>query len=261
MNNLNWQPSIWIAALLGLCVPPFAFLYCNRLFFFFSYLLVSLIVIFFAFHYPILLAIYAVTACIHAAFFCYHTKPLKQRPWHSTFIGILFSIYISITIVALLRTLVIEPYYVTGDSMSPNLQRHDVMLIKKWGLHDIERGKIYTLKFNNDNATYVKRLVGIPGDKVTMRGNHISINDIPITQEISIKESTLLFEKLEDNHYPIIDLLNITTRFSRNFFIKDNEYFFLGDNRSNSTDSRVEGTVDYSNIIGEVIFIMHSPFS
>ena len=118
---------------------------------------------------------------------------------------------------------------IDGDSMFPTLKNGNIVFIKKYDL-DLKHNDIVVIK--KDNKTIIKRLVGMPNDKIEIN-DYLYING----------------EK-NDNLY-IEDRGNI----SNAIFLKDNEYFVLGDNRQNSIDSRFDeiGIITKDEIIGKII--------
>ena len=158
-----------------------------------------------------------------------------------------------------------KPTIVEGDRILVNKLAYDVQLpffyysLKK--LADPQRGDIIVFNSQAADNRLVKRVVGVPGDVVSMRNNVLTINGEP-----------LRYETLE-NHYPLIekseDLLGVThvmrvnaegSRLSSFDEIKvpENFYLALGDNRDNSSDSRVIGFIPRDEIIGRARTVVMS---
>ena len=136
--------------------------------------------------------------------------------------------YILIIIaVILIRLFVVTPVRVDGASMNPTLSNNQILLLNKM---DKNYKRFDVIVFNHNGNKLVKRIIGLPGDKVTYSDNKLYIND-----------------KLVKENY---------TRKDTDDFISDkvpsDMYFVLGDNRSNSLDSRYIGFVDKSDIEGVV---------
>tara|TARA_B100000900_G_scaffold366790_1_gene342874 strand:+ start:900 stop:1631 length:732 start_codon:yes stop_codon:yes gene_type:complete len=200
------------------------------------------------------------------------------------------AIFWALLIAGVIRTFAIEPFKIPSGSMKPNLLVGDFLFVSKWdygyskysfpfGLAPIsgkifeknpKRGDIIVFKLpGQENINYVKRLLGLPGETIKVLNGEVFIK----------KENSLNFEKLnqiddglfyDDQYQAEIDqlienkykILNITDSgpldYTPEYKIPDNKYFFMGDNRDNSSDSRVMsgvGFVPKENLIGKVWFI------
>ena len=200
------------------------------------------------------------------------------------------AIFWALLIAGVIRTFAIEPFKIPSGSMKPNLLVGDFLFVSKWdygyskysfpfGFAPIsgkifeknpKRGDIIVFKLpGQENINYVKRLLGLPGETIKVLNGEVFIK----------KENSLNFEKLnqiddglfyDDQYQAEIDqlienkykILNITDSgpldYTPEYKIPDNKYFFMGDNRDNSSDSRVMsgvGFVPKENLIGKVWFI------
>ena len=134
-----------------------------------------------------------------------------------------------IAVVVLIRLFVATPVRVDGDSMNPSLKNNQILLLNKM---DRSFKRFDIIVFNHNSNKLVKRIIGLPGDKVTYNDNKLYIND-----------------KLVKENYK---------RFNTDNFISDvvpkDMYYVLGDNRSNSLDSRYIGFISKDDIEGVVGF-------
>ena len=145
--------------------------------------------------------------------------------------------YILIILVfVMLRTFVITPVRVDGSSMKNTLQNGDILLLYKMGKIDYQ--DIIVLKEEKDDEIIIKRVIGIPGDTVSIKDNKIYVNDKVIDDFHAYGETS--------------DYNKIT--------LGSDEYFILGDNRLVSKDSRYFGPVKEKDIKGKVVFRLF-PFS
>ena len=193
-------------------------------------------------------------------------------------------IYLIVGLLAL-RWTVVEPYVVPTGSMEPTLKPGDRLYALKcaydvrfpftdYVLFDtgkVERGDVILFRAPRDpKITYVKRAVGLPGDKLAFRNGSIFINGEEVAkapaedQEIMYDiyrrdEKTLYLEQLGDvKHYVILDHGIPQNRFLEEITIPEGHYFASGDNRDNSHDSRAWGFVPKELLKGEAMFIWFS---
>ncbi len=138
---------------------------------------------------------------------------------------------IIIVVVVLIRSFIITPIKVDGASMEPTLNDNEILILKKYD-HSFERFDIVVFKYGG--SSLIKRVIGLPGETVEYRDNKLYINGKYVKESFKRKSSTEDF-KLED-----IELEKISK----------NCYFVMGDNRGNSTDSRMIGEVCNEDIKG-----------
>lgn len=154
----------------------------------------------------------------------------KQKPKKSLLKELLPYIIIVIVVV-LLRTFIMTPIQVDGSSMYPTLEDKELLILKKYD-HSFERFDIIVFDYNGNRL--IKRVIGLPGENVEYKDNKLYIDGKPIKENFQKNSKTDDF-KLEDIGFD---------------FIPENSYFVMGDNRENSTDSRIIGLVDKEKIKG-----------
>lgn len=148
------------------------------------------------------------------------------------FIKELIPYIIIIIVVVLIRTFVVTPVRVDGESMYPTLKNGDILLLKKYE-NSYNRFDIVVVEYKKNRL--VKRIIGMPGDTVKYLNNVLYINGEAIKEPfLSKNEKTSNF-----------DLSKINME-----IIPDDCYFIMGDNRNNSTDSRAIGVIHKDNILG-----------
>lgn len=135
-----------------------------------------------------------------------------------------------IVAVVLIRTFIITPVKVDGDSMKETLNDNDILLLYKLG--SIKRFDIVVLDEAYDNEKIIKRVIGMPGETISIKNDKIYINGKVIDNSFAYG-TTSDVDKIE---------------------LGEDEYFILGDNRLISKDSRYFGPVTKSEIIGKVVF-------
>jgi signal peptidase I len=137
-----------------------------------------------------------------------------------------------------------QPVQVEGTSMMPRLENHERIFINKfiYRFVDIARGDIVVFWYPLDpNKSYIKRVVGLPGDRVSIREGRVYVNGR------LLNEPYIPPEYLDHQSY-------------RTAFVEHDHYFVLGDHRESSNDSRVWGTVNRRYIYGKAVFV-YWPFS
>lgn len=139
-----------------------------------------------------------------------------------------------ITLVILIRTFIITPVRVDGPSMEDTLENGDILLLQKFN-NNYQRFDIVVLNYNNEKL--VKRIIGLPGEKVAFIDNKLYINGKEV-------DEPFLTHKTE----------NFSMRDIGVDVIPSDSYFVVGDNRENSLDSRYIGLINKSDIDGVVVF-------
>lgn len=139
-----------------------------------------------------------------------------------------------IVVVVLIRLFIATPVRVDGDSMNPTLSNNQILLLNKM---DKNYKRFDVIVFNHNGNKLVKRIIGLPGDKVTYTDNKLYINDKLIKEKYTRKNT----DDFTSDKVP------------------SDMYFVLGDNRSNSLDSRYIGFVSKSDIEGVVNFSIIPP--
>lgn len=145
--------------------------------------------------------------------------------------------FIVVIIVILIRSFIITPALVDGDSMLPNLQDNNVIILNKldYKLNEIKRFDVVVVDFNGEKL--IKRVIGLPGEYVEYKDNNLYVDGKMILENFKHKETNDF--KLETIGY---------------LSIPGDKYFVVGDNRTSSTDSRMIGLIDKENILGSVSF-------
>ena len=204
------------------------------------------------------------------------------------------SIIIAIFIALIIRSFIFEPFNIPSGSMKPNLLVGDFIFVSKYSYgfskHSLpfsiplipgkifsntpERGDVVVFKTPENNRTdYIKRVIGLPGDKIEIKNGIIFINGSEILRKkindfIDTDKNTSMKRVRMYNEYFFnkeINVLDITDNGiadnTRLFNVPENNFFVMGDNRDNSQDSRFINTVGfipYENLVGKAQFIFFS---
>jgi signal peptidase I len=181
-------------------------------------------------------------------------------------------------IVFVLRSFLVEPFQIPSSSMVPTLLVGDYILVNKFtygirlpvvrtkvmSLNEPQRGDVMVFFPPHMNDTYfIKRVVGLPGDTVSYRDKQLYVNGeiverTPATDEAVLDPRYRLDHETlgTANHLMQVDALRPAADFTE--VVKPGHYFMMGDNRDNSSDSRVWGQVPERDIVGKAFAVwMH----
>ena len=211
----------------------------------------------------------------------------------SNFISNLKSISLAVFIALLIRSFIAEPFNIPSGSMKPNLLVGDFIFVSKWSYgyskHSLpfsmplipnkifpklpKRGDVAVFKTPEDNRTdYIKRIIGLPGDKIIVKNGEIYLNENKIMRKklndffdndkrALIKRIRKYKEYHENLTIDVLDIMDDGIADNTELFIVPEGHFFvMGDNRDNSQDSRfkIVGFIPFENLVGKARFIFFS---
>lgn len=156
-------------------------------------------------------------------------------------IGIVFIAAVGI------RYFLFQPFVVEGSSMEPSYYHGEYLFIEKvsYRLHEPQRGDVIVFKYpNNPNINYIKRIIGLPGETVSINEGEVYINDILLDEPYLGNDETTIVERNPDAQYEIT--------------LPNDRYFVLGDNRDHSSDSRSGWLLPDDFIIGRSAVTIYS---
>ena len=204
------------------------------------------------------------------------------------------TIFYALIIAIIIRSLIIQPFYIPSSSMEPNLLVGDRLFVTKYSYgyskhsfpfsppffngrffsSEPKRGDVIVFKTPSDNRTdYIKRLVGLPGDQIRFIDTNLFINNSEILKSKVSKNDKIYcgnttidvftFSEILPNgkKYLTVYMKNFPYKNSDSFVVPEDHLFFLGDNRDCSKDSRFLSSVGYvhkDNLVGKAQFIFFS---
>ena len=146
-------------------------------------------------------------------------------------------VVIVVLVAFILRYFIMQPFVVEGQSMEPNFHDNELLIVEKvsYLLHEPRRGEVIVFRFpGSPNLNYIKRIVGVPGDRVSIHDGAVFLNG----------------ERLQETYLNGIETFAPTFSSVEETTLGANQYFVLGDNRAHSSDSREWGVVPRLNIVG-----------
>ena len=160
-----------------------------------------------------------------------------------SFIKEIGSYVLVIVLIILIKNYIVSPIRVNGTSMYPTLHDKDIMILNKIGYRfgDVERFDIVVIEY--DNEYLIKRVIGLPGETIEYKNNTLYVDG-------KVVEENFDKQDIEDFNLQEIGASQIPEDF----------YFVVGDNRTNSKDSRRVGFISRSQIIGKSHFTIY-PFN
>ncbi len=226
-------------------------------------------------------------------------KPKRAAASEPVVVEMARSFFPVILIVFFLRSFLYEPFKIPSESMLPTLQVGDFILVNKftYGVRlpvinkkivetgSPQRGDVMVFRFPEDTTKdFIKRVVGVPGDKIAYKQKRLTVNDKPVEMEslgtatevdkrLGFRRFESFKEKFGEKTHAIMvdpDMPGVRLGGVRQFPNRDNceynnegvvctvpagHYFMMGDNRDNSDDSRYWGFVPEENIVGKAVLI------
>lgn len=156
---------------------------------------------------------------------------------------------IALVIVLPIRLFIAQPFIVEGSSMVPNFHNADYIIVDQLSYHlgDPKRGDVITMKYpEKPSIFFIKRIIGLPGETVSIQGSVVTVIDA--NGVATVLDETYLPEVTRTK-----DFGNMTVT------LNSDQYFVMGDNRTESSDSRIWGPLPADNVVGRA-FIRLFPF-
>lgn len=152
-------------------------------------------------------------------------------------------VVISLIVIIGIRTYIMQPFFVSGSSMEPNFHDGDYLIIDElsYEIGEPKRGDVIIFKYpKNPNEYFIKRIIGLPGEKIEISNNTIKIYNNDKPEGFIVEEGKYIPQN------------NVTTG---NFVVemKNDEFYVLGDNRGASADSRWWGVLERHYIVGKAL--------
>jgi len=189
-----------------------------------------------------------ILSLIISFFIFYYLLKKYQAGWQKA-LGIyiclsIINVIIAVIIVVVIRSLVMQPFSVSGDAMVPSFNNHDYLFVNMMN-KDFKQGDVVVFRYPTDPSKFfLKRIIGLPGDNIEIKDAKVFVNNKPFDE-------------------PYLSSGTETNQANNGFnslTLKNGQYFLLGDNRDKSLDSRIFGPVDASLIVGKIWFELYPQF-
>lgn len=145
------------------------------------------------------------------------------------------TVLVALILALFIRAFIVAVFWIPSSSMEPTLDIQDRIIVNKfiYKLRPLKRNEIIVFYYPGDSGPkkreFIKRVVGLPKDKVEVKSGVVFLNNKPYSEfHMMLRD--------EDNFGPIV--------------VPENEYFVMGDNRANSADSRFWGTLPHAYVVG-----------
>ena len=219
----------------------------------------------------------------------------KKKSNESSFFEFIKTIFYAVIIAIIFRSLLFEPYNIPSGSMLPNLLIGDYLFVSKFSYgysrfsfpfgvvplpedrvfgSEPERGDVVVFKLpSNTSINYIKRVIGLPGDRLQMKAGKLFLNGHLVDQyndgnfkHVYNNQYEQFLDKYKEKldngrSYSILNMNDFQPLDNtKEFIVPDSHYFMMGDNRDNSLDSRANGGwfVPFENLVGKGNFIFFS---
>lgn len=176
--------------------------------------------------------------------------PRNTKKPKSAFREYMEAIVVALILALLIRTFIVQAFKIPSGSMLPTLQIGDHILVNKFIFHFVspQRGDIIVFRYPRDEGRdFIKRVIGVPGDKLMITKKQVLINDRLLNESYAVHADPNVQDgslSPRDDYGPLI--------------IPPGKYFMMGDNRDHSMDSRFWGLLDEGKIRGKAFIIYWS---
>lgn len=171
----------------------------------------------------------------------------EEKNSENPFWEILRFTLLAIIIVLPIRWYIAQPFIVSGASMEQTFHNNEYLIVDQltYRFREPERGEVIIFRYPNDPSKYfIKRVIGLPGETVSIEDNTITITNEENPDGLALEE-------------PYIG--DVVTAGSQSVTLDEEEYFVMGDNRDHSSDSRTWGTLEKDKIVGRAWLRLFPP--
>jgi signal peptidase I len=219
------------------------------------------------------------TGLIYLFDFFFKSLNINNNKILSNIIKVAKEFFPILLLVFVIRTFIVEPFKIPSGSMMPTLIAGDFIAVNKfsYGLRlpvfnklifetgSPQRGDVFVFHYPKEpSIDYIKRVIGLPGDNIRYENKKLFVNDIAVSQKYTSIYKYSLKQDLEVSAKEFVEehgdyshsiLIHDIPSENVEFVVPDGHYFAMGDNRDNSSDSRVWGFVPDELLVGKAFVI------
>ncbi|OQX04518.1 MAG: signal peptidase I [Thiothrix lacustris] len=254
LYNGDWRKALWLLLSFALLTVPAIAVVALYLpmSWTFPALVIGLLLL-------IIIWLYGVTNAFRAA---RRQRDYMPKNWQNGGIYLLALLVCSVTTLPLLsayiRQHLVEGMLVPSSSMEPNVMKYDLLFVDKrynriGAKQAVARGDIAIFIYPNDRSTYyIKRIIGLPGDKISIKGASVSINSKPLMLQTTPVSNSLLVTETDGKTRWQAFWNNSKLQLPQTELrVPAGQVFVMGDNRTDSNDSRFFGAVPLQDVVGK----------
>lgn len=184
--------------------------------------------------------------------------PEQSGQWKSELMEWIKAIVIATVLVVVIRMFVFAPFIVEGSSMEPNFESGERLIVNKiiYSIRQPKPGEVLVFHVPEENRDFIKRVIATPGDQVRVDGDHIYVNDTLIEEDYIRAAEEAAAQAGHTYNGTGDPMYNFPNDRISDGTVPEGTVFVMGDNRSNSKDSRMIGYISDKEIVGraDVIF-------
>ncbi len=271
------MPNRWFAAVIGVLVPPLAFVYLSR----WRWVLVYFLAMLAAGWANLTLAgrgapsglglLVSAAAAVQAFILARRVRFDGRRRWFNTWWGTLSLPLAFVLVVFTTRAFLFDLFRIPSSSMAPTLQPGGYAVMQRWGygvygafgltLHETEvtertpprRGELFVFRPPQMlGQLFVMRVIGLPGDHIQYENKQLVLNGEPLPTVFG-NDGEQATEKLNEQRYSVQYSMTDGPGRRFDYVVPDGHFFVMGDNRDNSHDSRYLGMIPAKDMIGKIV--------
>lgn len=184
-------------------------------------------------------------------------KENRQKKAYGEIVEWIKAIAIAVVLVFVVRTFLFSPFIVDGASMEPNFHTKERVIVNLlvYKIGKPSYGDVVVFDVPEEGRRFIKRIIGVPGDTIEVNGDDVLVNGEKI-EEPYLAEAIAASHERGETYNGLSDYFRFPNDYYQDNVVPEGHYFVMGDNRSDSKDSRAIGFVSEDEIIGRADVVM-----
>ncbi|GIP14526.1 signal peptidase I [Paenibacillus montaniterrae] len=184
-------------------------------------------------------------------------KDARQKKAYRETVEWIKAIAIAVVLVFIVRTFLFSPFIVDGASMEPNFHTKERVIVNLliYKISKPSYGDVVVFDVPEEGRRFIKRVIGVPGDTIEVHGDDVYVNGERI-EEPYLEEAIAESHERGETYNGQSDYFSFPNDYYQDNVVPEGHYFVMGDNRSDSKDSRAIGYVSEDEIIGRADIVM-----